>query len=453
MGVILGRGGVAKIAVKQLEALRIGDAGAKIRDDGGLVGSIRARAGGVSVTFYWRYRFDGKVKEYPCGTWPKESLAEIRAERDKARRLLEEGKDPGEEKRIFRLAAMAEQVEAVGKERARIATVEAQKARLTVRELFERWERRELINRKDRGAEALRSFEKDVFPSLGAVAAEDVTRQMVVGILDAVVERGAPIVARELLGNLRQMFGFAEVRGLVERDPTSRLKRDDFGKKFERDRVLADAEIKALPNKLVDARMADSSVAAIWIMLSTCCRVGEVSQAAWKDVDMAGGTWRIPPDNSKNGKEHTIYLSQFAIGQFEALKALDGESPWVLPARWTDKHVCPKSLSKQLGDRQRGDKEPMACRSLHTNALELPGGKWTAHDLRRTGATLMGTLGVRPDVIEKCLNHVQQNKLIRIYQRQELKEEQAEAWRLLGERLDLLLRADADNVVPLRGVA
>ena len=95
----------------------------------------------------------------------------------------------------------------------------------------------------------------------------------------------------------------------------------------------------------------------------------------------------------------------------------------------------------------------MACRSLHTNALELPGGKWTAHDLRRTGATLMGTLGVRPDVIEKCLNHVQQNKLIRIYQRQELREEQAEAWRILGGRLDLLLRADAGNVVALRGAA
>lgn len=444
---------MARLTVKELEALRASAAGTKIRDDGGLVGSIRACADSVSVTFYWRYRFNGKVREYPCGTWPKESLADIRGGRDKARRLLDEGKDPGEEKRIARLAAKAEQAEAVSKEKARIAEVEAQKARLTIRELFDRWERRELTGRKDKGAEARRSFEKDVFPSLGSVAAEDVTRQLVVGILDSVVERGAPIVARELLGNLRQMFGFAEMRGLVERDPTSRLKRDDFGKKVERERVLTDAEIKLLPSKLKEARMADSNVAALWLMLSTCCRVGEISQAEWKDVRLDARTWRIPRDNSKNAREHTVYLSSFSVLQFEALKALAGESPWVLPARWTDKHVCPKSISKQLGDRQRGDKEPMACRSLHTNALELPGGKWTAHDLRRTGATLMGTLGVRPDVIEKCLNHVQQNKLIRIYQRQELREEQAEAWRILGGRLDLLLRADAGNVVALRGAA
>jgi predicted nucleotide-binding protein (sugar kinase/HSP70/actin superfamily) len=62
----------------------------------------------------------------------------------------------------------------------------------------------------------------------------------------------------------------------------------------------------------------------------------------------------------------------------------------------------------------------------------------------------MGMLGVRPDVIEKCLNHTEQNKIQRIYQRAELRPEMAEAWRLLGERLELLT-GGADNVVILRG--
>jgi hypothetical protein len=65
----------------------------------------------------------------------------------------------------------------------------------------------------------------------------------------------------------------------------------------------------------------------------------------------------------------------------------------------------------------------------------------------------MGVLGIRPDVIEKCLNHVEQNKIVRIYQRQKLEAEQAEAWQLLGERLELLLRNDAGNVVPIRSAA
>jgi len=320
------------------------------------------------------------------------------------------------------------------------AEMATQQARMTVLDLFEGWEKRELKNRKDKGAEVRRSFEKDVLPALGALPAEEVTRSMVVAVLDSVVERGAPIVARNLLGDIRQMFGYAIERDIVEQDPTSRLKRDSFGKKVERDRILSEMEIKGLPHKLKTARMTESSTAAVWVMLSTCCRVGEISQAKWQDVDQNSGMWRIPPENSKNAKEHTIYLSPFAARQFEVLKALAVKSPWVLPARWTDQHVCVKSLAKQIGDRQRGDKPPMKCRSLNINALVFPGGKWTPHDLRRTGATMMGILGTRPDVIEKCLNHVEQNKLLRIYQRQKLEAEQAEAWRLLGERLELLLR-------------
>jgi integrase len=70
----------------------------------------------------------------------------------------------------------------------------------------------------------------------------------------------------------------------------------------------------------------------------------------------------------------------------------------------------------------------------------LSGGKWTPHDLRHTGTTIMGNLGILPDIIEKCLNHTEQNKMKRVYQRQELKAEQSQAWRQLGNRLELLSR-------------
>jgi integrase len=53
----------------------------------------------------------------------------------------------------------------------------------------------------------------------------------------------------------------------------------------------------------------------------------------------------------------------------------------------------------------------MKNRAKATGALLLKGGAWTPHDLRRTGATMMGRLGVRLDVIEKCLNHVEQKRI------------------------------------------
>lgn len=78
----------------------------------------------------------------------------------------------------------------------------------------------------------------------------------------------------------------------------------------------------------------------------------------------------------------------------------------------------------------------MSRRSPHTNALRLSGKKWTPHDLRRTGATYMGDLGVRVEVIEKCLNHTEQNRLIRTYQRQEQRPQMIDAWLMLGKHLE-----------------
>lgn len=388
---------------------------------------LRVRPSGAK-DWLFIYTFDKKRRKMGLGSLQNVSLATARAEADKAHDCIAQQIDP-----------QLNQQQLVAKQTAQREALKAKKTRLTVEELFGRWEKLNLKERKDKGAEVRRSFEKDVFPTLGAVAAEDVTKQIIAITLDKVVERGARIVARNMLGDIRQMFGFGISRGLVEHDPTSRLKRDDFGKKVERERILTENEIKALPEKLKSARMPESSIAAIWIMLSTCCRVGEISKAEWKDVDLDNREWRIPAANSKNAKAHTVYLSPFATQQFTVLKALAGASSWVLSSRWVEQHICVKSLAKQIGDRQRGDKPPLKSRSLNTNALELSGSKWTPHDLRRTGATMMGMLMVRPDVIEKCLNHVEQNKIVRIYQRQKLEVEQAEAWRLLGEQLELLL--------------
>jgi hypothetical protein len=61
----------------------------------------------------------------------------------------------------------------------------------------------------------------------------------------------------------------------------------------------------------------------------------------------------------------------------------------------------------------------------------------------------MGELGINSDVIEKCQSHAEENKVKRIYQRQKLEKEQAQAWQVLGERLNLLVTMDDSNVVLL----
>ncbi len=66
---------------------------------------------------------------------------------------------------------------------------------------------------------------------------------------------------------------------------------------------------------------------------------------------------------------------------------------------------------------------------------------------------MMAELGALPDVVEKCLNHTEEKKVKRIYQRAQYEGPMRDAWRRLGERLELLeARASgmADNVVTLK---
>jgi integrase len=160
--------------------------------------------------------------------------------------------------------------------------------------------------------------------------------------------------------------------------------------------------------------------------------------------------WTLP--ETKNGKRHTVHLNDLALRQFEALRQHTGLTEWVFPASRLNGPVCPKTVTKQVADRQRGDGEPMSGRSKQTDSLALAGGQWRPHDLRRTGATLMAELGVLPEVIERCLNHTEQTKVKRIYQRAQYEAPMREAWQKLGERLELLKNKPV-NVVTLTRAA
>lgn len=432
---------MAKLTDKLIKATKGEGKDQFLSDGGGLY--LRVSPAGSKV---WVYRYkntESQTKWLDLSTYPARSLAEARAEAASLKVMRRDGIDPANE----RERQVAERAATRAAEDARIA---AMNARTLIRDLFEHWMTLEVSKRKDEGKEMRWMFGKNVLPFIGNMAAEDVRKKDVAAIVDTVLARGGNgRMAVLVLTGMRQMFRFAADREIIDNDPTATLRKSKIHKPTERDRVLSSDEVRQLSHVLPGAGLCESSQLAILVMLSTCCRVGEVTQAHLSHLDLDAMTWRIPPENSKNKKEHTVLLSSFAADALHALKARAEAlgSEWLMPAKNKPGPVCGASLSKQIGDRQRPGCEPMQGRSPKVDALVLPGGKWTAHDLRRTGATLMGELGVRPDVIERCLNHIEQDRMKRIYQRHSYQDEMRDAWRLLGDRLALLTRADTSNVV------
>lgn len=457
----------------QLKALRAGDNGKSISMGKSLYGSVRADSHGVvSVHVSWRYKVAGKGREKRIGTWKEKggmTLRAIFAERDRLAVGLRDGTDPIAQREAEREAqarqaeqdrikAEADHQQALLEQRKRLEVIAAQQARLTVRDLFDRWQRLELAQRDDAGAEVARSFKADVFPLIGDMAAEDVSKAHIREILDGILSRATPAkpmirTQKKTLSDLRQMFAFAIDRDMLEADPTARLKKKDIGKDGERDRVLTEAELIELFQKLPTSGLAETSQVALLLQLSTVARIGEILKAKWAHVDLVRNEWTLP--DTKNGKAHTIRLSDFAVRQFERLHKATGLTAFCFPnTRMTD-HVCEKTVTKQVADRQRTSGQAMTGRTQQTTAL-LIGEQWRPHDLRRTGATIMAELGALPDVIERCLNHTEENKMKRIYQRAQYEAPMREAWRMLGERLELLqsvAEGKTTNVVTLRKVA
>lgn len=444
---------MATLTTKTLEALKPTDKGARLPDGESMFGIVRTfkqTPEAVSVDFEWRYSFGGKIRHARIGSWPKMTLKAIRSERDSLREKIKSGFDPLADKEADRLKKQADQIEAKQSQIDRLQELAAKDARMTVRGLFELWQRTDLKKRQDGGSEALRAFEADVFPLIGDVAAADVTKAHIQRIVDTMLTRGVKRMTERVFSDLRQLFGFAMDRDHIESDPTARIKKHKIGGSVERDRVLSEAELIEFFQRLPLSGLVESSQRALTIQLTTITRIGEVLGARWEHVDFERRIWTLP--ETKNGKRHTVHLNDMALRQFEALRQHSGLTEWVFPASRLNGPVCPKTVTKQVADRQRGDGEPMSGRSKQTDSLALAGGQWRPHDLRRTGATLMAELGVLPEVIERCLNHTEQTKVKRIYQRAQYEAPMREAWQRLGDRLALLADKPG-NVVTLARAA
>ena len=75
---------------------------------------------------------------------------------------------------------------------------------------------------------------------------------------------------------------------------------------------------------------------------------------------------------------------------------------------------------------------------------------WTRHDLRRTGATLLGELGVEPHVIESALNHALIGSQIgAVYNRARYRPAVSRALQMLAVHLQGTADGDA-KIVQLR---
>lgn len=373
--------------------------------------------------------------------------------------------------------------ERIAAEAKKLADAETSRRAVTLRQVFNQWRETALtprlkadgkrIGRKDGGKYVAEQFERHVFPTLGDVPIANTRKPDVFVILDRLKADKKLRTANVVLADLKQLYRFAAEREIIEASPIEAIRKESVGgSDTERDRNLDESEIIALPGLIRAAKLSRRTELGLWLILATGVRVGELIGAAWgshktdaKDlnaianaVDVKFGTvnvitrrWHIV--DTKNQRDHTIHLSAFAVDQFKQLINLQEHDDWIFPNARGTKPVCVKSFGKQIADRQRVNRKALKNRSSAIAALSLPGGRWTAHDLRRTAATLMAKLGIGNDVINECLNHKQADRMTRVYVQDRREAEQAVAFEKLGCKLtELLTGKTQSNVIDLPSI-
>jgi len=270
-------------------------------------------------------------------------------------------------------------------------------------EAFERWRCAMLHLRKDGGESVRRSMLKDVLPWIGEHPIGTLRREEIASVLHRIVERGSSRQAGCVLADIRQLLRWALREGLIDDDPSSGLHKNHYaGDGRVRSRALSLDEVEELGRKMNSAGLAAHIRTAIWLMLATGVRIGEVATARWQDINLDTRTWTIPAHLHHSGQAHTVALSDFAVRHLRSATGHRRSPVWVFPSRDDSEPLSPKALGKQIRDRQRGTQ--IRGRSAATTMLLLSGGAWTPLDLRRTVAVLMSHLGIAPAVIASCLD-------------------------------------------------
>ena len=361
-------------------------------------------------TWFYRYRdrSDGRLVKVTVGHYPAMTLADART-------------------RWLELSRSGDPRAQVAAEKAQVAPAPAAPA-ITIRELVRAYTRH--VSKPGTPGflrswkQAARALDRTLVARHGARPARDLTRGDVRELLEFLCQRGKPVAANRLLANIRVLFNWAILQDHVESNPCALLRATP---EHPRDRTLSDVELRTLLTQLPDTDLTRQEQDLVTFILATGVRVSEACNATWSELNLEQGEWRIPAARCKNGRGHTVYLSDLVTEILER-QPQGGELVWPHPSG--DGAV----RSNTLGHRLRG--------ALPVLGLEA----FTLHDLRRSMASWLGNAEVDYRTIERVLNHTLP-RLERTYNTARYAEQVRAAWQAWGRHLEGLT---AENVVTLR---
>lgn len=335
---------------------------------------------------WWRlkYRHASKEKRLSLGVYPEVSLKEARSKRDEARKLLADGTDPGEQRKLDKLLKIdraANSFEAVARE----------------------WYKKQLHTWVPHHAtDVLRRLEANLFPDIGARPIAEIEAPELLATVGKIEKRGAYDLAHRVLQVSGQVFRYGIASGRCTRDISADLRGALTPHKAKHQAAVRPEELPDLLHAIdgYEAIGDRQTRLALQLLALTFVRTNELIGALWEEIDTEAALWIIPAERMKMRSEHLVPLSNQALAILDELRGLCGGSRFVFPGRNRDKPISNNTMLFALY--RLGYK-----------------GKMTGHGFRSVASTMLNEQGYNRDVIERQLAHCERDEVRGAYNRAE----------------------------------
>jgi integrase len=291
-------------------------------DGGGLYLLTKIRKDGT-VTRVWQFEYSrpnqlgdsGRKKRNDLGFGSYDAgvtLKEARLQRDAARKLLREGKDPGQHKQQEASAQLAKGT--------------------TFAALSEDFFQTQIIAKGKRAStiKRYRHLKDELEAKFGKQPVASITVIEVKDYLQAIVTGGLPEKGQRLRNYLSRVFDRAVNLDLCKINPAARLK-DEWEKPAVKGYAFT-TDPELLGKLLRDVRNYKGSpwaAKALEMMALTFPRPHNINAMKWADIDVATATWTIPKEDMKMDRDHLVPLSRQAIAILESLRPFTGNGTYV----------------------------------------------------------------------------------------------------------------------------
>ncbi|HEY7270723.1 MAG TPA: tyrosine-type recombinase/integrase [Dehalococcoidia bacterium] len=350
----------------------------------------------------WSYRFKrprtDKWSYYAVGEYPAVGLADARKEAVRLRRMVIDGEDP-------------------------IDARDGRGATPTFAKLGAEYIQRHAKAKKRSWQEDERILTKNVNPKLGDVRADLVTSDDVRRLLDAIEDRGAPVMANRTLAVVRKVYNWARADGRLRMEnPAARM--GLRGNEKPRTRALSDDELRGFWAALDGHGFDDVTADALRFQLLTVARVDEVCGMTRDELSLQGLrlVWTVPAERAKKDADIMRPLPRLAVAIIR--NRLDGaDSDYVFASPFGDD--APLDEQSPARAIRRAEKRGLVPPDFHT------------HDLRRTATTNCVKLRIGEHITRRLLGHATRrtDTLGRHYDQHDYLPEMFQALRLWERRL------------------